>query len=140
MPEFNHYDNICPAMEPESGRCRARVGFKGTPAEYWKMRNAVEYGNGPVPYFRIEQPSKIKEGVKWGQAAILGGKKNPVILFEDQCKNKTDSHLCDKCLAKQKKHKEGSSPLKCHWDGMIGDIPPEGSLFIGAPQMVDFTC
>jgi len=148
MPQYNHYDNICPAMEPVPGRCRGRVGFKGTPAEYWKMRNAILLKETPdigmlLPYFYIEPPSTIKEGVKWGEAGILGGKKNQVILYEDQCKNSvsTDgsSALCDKCSAKQEKFKAGSRPMKCHWEGIIGTPPPNGSVFIGSPQLVDFT-
>ena len=83
------------------------------------MRNAILLKEDPdygmlLPYCVAEHRAygNCKEGVKWGQACILGGKKNPVILYEDQCKNKTDSHLCDKCDAKQNKYKEGSSPLK----------------------------
>lgn len=126
------------------GRCRGRVGFKGTPAEYWKMRNAILKKEGyerTLPYFEIGVGpfSNYTEGVKWGQVGILGGNANRFILYEDQCKNKTDSNLCDKCYAKQNKYKEGSSPLKCHWDGMVGEDPPKGSLFLGAPQLTSFT-
>lgn len=70
---------------------------------------------------------------KWGQVGCptVDGK---FYLLEYQCENDATKGelLCGKCQAKQRKFASGQSPLKCHWDGVIGSKPPKGSLFIQA--------
>ena len=124
----------CKAMQlnDDEIRCHARVGFKGTITEYMKIIESTYPGDKNCIYSG-KSTYKYRFATKWGQVGCPTS-DGKFYLLEYQCENdatKSDV-LCEKCQVKQRKFLSGSSPLKCHWDGVIGEKPPSGSLFIQA--------